>query len=119
MDRQLTDLVELDVDDAAKLYLLDELLNQQREALSSSELLSLFWIAILSLSVRPSLVETMSYHIYLCDSHANLALFSFPTVWWLLKICADRFSLGWLVLLRMVCCCSFCSFNLVKTIGRT
>ena len=59
MDRQLTDLVELDVDDATKLYLLDELLNQHREVLSSSELLSLFWIAILSLSVRSILQKQL------------------------------------------------------------
>lgn len=52
MDRKLTDLVELDVDDATKLFLLDEMLNLQQEALSSGEIRSLFWIAILSLSVR-------------------------------------------------------------------
>ena len=66
MDQKLTDLVELDVDDVTKLYLIDDMLKQAQARHSSDELRSLFWITILSLSVRLCPCPLSSLHCIQC-----------------------------------------------------
>lgn len=61
MDQQLTSLIALDADEASKLSILDDMLLEPRETPKSEEIRSLFWISLLSLSVRALPVGSYSF----------------------------------------------------------
>ena len=52
MEARLTNLISLEADEATKLIILEDMLAEPLESPSSAEIVALFWISVLSLSVR-------------------------------------------------------------------
>jgi hypothetical protein len=51
MDRQIIDIIELDIDDASKVLLVEDYLSQPGNP-GEEEITKLFWLSLLSVAVR-------------------------------------------------------------------